>query len=120
VRLLLDEHLSPRLAAELRNAGHDVLTAAEAGLRQSADPDVLSWAVNERRAIVTANYRDFRLLHEVYLSRGKLHFGLILVPRRLSLGRAGMGRLVEALARLLQDNPSDSALAGTEVWLDDP
>jgi hypothetical protein len=119
VRLLLDEHLSPRLAAELSKAGHDVVTAAEAGLRQAADSGLFRQAVAERRAVVTANYRDFRPLHELHLSRGELHYGLILVPRRLSLGLAGLGRLAEAFARLLQDDPSDSALAGTEVWLDD-
>ena len=120
MRLLLDAHLSPRLAAELRKAGHHVVTAAEADLRRSADSDFFRQAVAERRAVVTANYREFRPLHELYLSRGELHYGLILVPRRFPVGLAGTGRLVGALARLLQDNPSDLALADTEVWLDDP
>lgn len=120
VRLLLDEHLSPAIAEQLRTIKHDVVAVAEVGLRQQLDALIMAWAVTEKRAVVTANYQDFRPLHEVYLSRGDLHYGLLLIPRRYSLAREGFGSLIEALARFLTDHPSDGALESAEAWLTSP
>ena len=119
LRLLLDEHLSPTIAAQLREFGHDVMAVVEVGLRQQLDIDVMAWAVGDRRAVVTANYQDFRRIKDVYLSRGDRHFGLVLVPRRFSLSRDGFGRLIQALDRLLTEHPSETAFESAEVWLDD-
>lgn len=117
MRLLLDEHLSPTIAQQLRSRGHDVLAVAEIGLRQQLDIEVMAWAVGERRAVVTANYQDFRRIHDVYLSRGDRHLGLVLVPRRFSLSREGFGRLIEALNGFLMEHPSETAFESAEVWL---
>jgi Domain of unknown function (DUF5615) len=117
VRLLLDEHLSPAIAEQLRSRDHDVVSVAEVGLRQQLDPAVMAWAVAEKRAVATANYQDFRPIHEVFLSRGDRHLGLILIPRRFSLAREGFGRLVEVLDRFLTDHPSENALESAEAWL---
>jgi hypothetical protein len=117
VRLLLDEHLSPAIAEQLRSRDHDVVSVAEVGLRQQLDSAVMVWAVNEKRAVATANYQDFRPLHEVYLSRGDRHYGLLFIPRRYSLAREGFGRLIEALARFLTEHPSENALESAEAWL---
>ena len=117
MRLLLDEQISRRIAEALRERGHDVLAGDEAGLAQRPDEEVLGWAVRDRRAVVTANYRDFRALHEVLLLRGERHSGLVLVPRRYSLSVAGFGHLIHLLDGLLQMHPSDDALDSTELWL---
>ena len=67
MRLLLDEDSQCRSRVRLlREAGHDVLTVAEAGLHSHRDKDVLARAVAERRTLVTRNIRDFLLLHEAY------------------------------------------------------
>jgi hypothetical protein len=42
LRLVLDEHLSPSIAEQLRACGHDMVTVAEAGLAGAADERVLS------------------------------------------------------------------------------
>jgi Domain of unknown function (DUF5615) len=117
VRLLLDEHLSPAIAEQLRTLKHDAVAVAEVGLRQRLDAEIMAWAVAEKRAVVTANYQDFRPLHEVYLSRGDRHFGLVLIPRRFSLAREGFGRLIEVLDRFPTDHPPENALESAEVWL---
>ena len=117
VRLLLDEHLSPAIAEQLRSREHDVVAAAEVGLRQQLDTEIMAWAVAEQRAVATANYQDFRPIHEVYLSRGDRHFGLVLIPRRFSLAREGFGRLIEVLDRFLTDHPSEIAMESAEAWL---
>lgn len=117
MRLLLDEHISRRIAEELRERGRDVLAVDEAGLAQRPDEEVLAWAVRDRRAVVTANYRDFRALHEALLLRGERHSGLVLVPRRYSLSVAGFGHLIRLLDAFLQMHPSDDALDSAELWL---
>jgi predicted nuclease of predicted toxin-antitoxin system len=117
VKLVLDEHLSPTIAEELRRRGHDVVAATEVGMRQQPDAALLAWAVGERRGVLTANYADFRALHETYLSRGEHHFGIVLVSRRFSLAEAAFGRLIDAVERLLKENPGETALESAEIWL---
>jgi predicted nuclease of predicted toxin-antitoxin system len=65
VRLYADEQF-PRIVSELlRNFGHDVLTVQEAGKGNQAIPDeeVLNFAIQEERAILTLNRYDFIQLH---------------------------------------------------------
>lgn len=119
MKLVLDEHLSPTIAEELRRRGHDVVAAAQVGLRQQPDAAVWAWAVAQGRAVVTANYGDFRALHQLYLSRGERRAGIVLVPRRFSLAEAGFGRLIGALERLLKEHSRDDALEAAETWLAD-
>lgn len=119
MKLVLDEHLSPAIGEELRRRGHDVVGAGEAGLRGQPDAKLLAWAVRESRAVVTADYADFRGLHEVYLSRGERHLGIVLVSRRFQLSEAGFGSLVAALDRLLTAHSGDRAFESVEAWLSD-
>jgi hypothetical protein len=59
----------------VRNLGHDVRTADEAGnANQGIDDDaVLAYAVSEHRAVLTHNRRHFIRLH----NRSTSHFGII-------------------------------------------
>jgi predicted nuclease of predicted toxin-antitoxin system len=79
VRLLLDEVLSPAIARDLRERGHDVLAVAEhPGWAALSDPEVLAVARTERRAIVTNNLRDYRPLHsDAITPGGPGHFGMV-------------------------------------------
>jgi len=118
VRLLLDEHLSSVLAEQLRARDHDVATAVEAGVNGVDDARALSWAVTERRAVVTNNIRDFRLLHAAYLTSGRSHYGIVLVPTsRYRLDRGHLGPLISALDELLCAHRADDALCDTEHFL---
>lgn len=76
-KLHLNEHLSPRLAAQLRNYGYDVTTSQEAELLSESDEKQFEYAASQERAIVTFNVRDFTLLHEKYQTKGKEHWGII-------------------------------------------
>jgi predicted nuclease of predicted toxin-antitoxin system len=65
-RIYADEHF-PRIVSEfLRTAGHDVLTVQEAGKAGLGipDPEVLEFAANNDRAILTLNRFDFIGLHK--------------------------------------------------------
>jgi predicted nuclease of predicted toxin-antitoxin system len=65
LRLLVDEDSQAKtLVRLLRAAGHDVLTAEDAGLNSLADSEVLARAVTEVRALLTRNCGDFLALHE--------------------------------------------------------
>ncbi len=78
LRLLIDEDSQARpLVAMLRQAGHDVLTASEAGLAQRSDAALLSAAQSDRRIVLTLNYRHFRELHD----SGAEHSGITVVCR---------------------------------------
>ena len=77
-KLHLNEHISPRLAAQLRRYGFDVTSSQELGLRAEDDDVQLARAVAEQRAIVTFNFDDYTFLHEKYWADGKEHWGIIL------------------------------------------
>jgi Domain of unknown function (DUF5615) len=119
VRLLLDEHYSPNIADELRNRGHDVVSAAERDdLRGLSDVELLTRATAERRALVTENVSDFMPLVRAAVAAGERHFGIVFTSQR-SLPRAlgTVGLYVERLDEVLQARPADDALADQVLWL---
>ena len=114
LRLLLDEHLSPEIARQLRVRGHEVLAVGERhDLRGRSNRVHLASQPDQRRVIVTRDLGDFRPL-----LAGALRSG----TRRFSLSRRGIGRVVHALDALLQSHPGDDAIVsrGGEIWLEDP
>lgn len=64
-RLYSDEQF-PKIVSELlRTMGHDVLTVQEAGNANLGIPDdqVLAFAINDKRSVITLNREDFIRLH---------------------------------------------------------
>ena len=63
--LFADENVPFPLVVALRDLGHDVLTALEAGRanQRIPDPDVLIHATALGRAVLTNNSWDFQRLH---------------------------------------------------------
>jgi predicted nuclease of predicted toxin-antitoxin system len=123
LKLLLDEHLSPEIARQLRERGHDAITVGErTDLRGRPDRVHFASLPEQQRVIVTRDLADFRPLHAEALRRGTPTYGLVCVSARFQLNRDGIGRLVTALDALLQANPEiDAAISlGGEVWLQDP
>ncbi|MGI8639273.1 MAG: DUF5615 family PIN-like protein [Pyrinomonadaceae bacterium] len=66
MRFYADENFPFYTVAELRNLGHDVLTAFEDGKanQKISDEEVLQRASELGRAVLTINRKDFRKLHE--------------------------------------------------------
>jgi len=119
LKLLLDEMLSPAIARALRARGHDVEAVKEhpdwEGL---ADPDLVALARRERRAIVTTNLRDFRMLHVERVTPGAAgHAGLVFVSTTRQLNSAAIGPLVAALEAKLAEYPGEQDLADAETWI---
>src|SRR5215472_8320991 len=106
------------MAEQLIRRGHDVVTAADAGLAGIDDAQVLAAAARDGRAVVTNNIRDFRPLHASYLTMNAVHYGIVLVPTsRYSLARDQLGTLITALDRLLVQLATEDALRDTEYFL---
>ena len=119
MRLLLDEMLSPAIARELRGRGHDVLAIADhPGWVALSDPEVMTLARTERRAVVTSNLRDYRPLHaDAITPGGPGQFGVIFMPGTYRRTRQDTGRIIAATEAKLAEYPGDEDLASGERWL---
>ncbi|MCX6553386.1 MAG: DUF5615 family PIN-like protein [Acidobacteria bacterium] len=120
MRLLLDEHLPPRIAVQLRLHGHDVVSVVERpDLHGSTDEKLWAAARTERRMIVTQDVGDFVRLALQDAAIGRPHPGLVLIHHRwFSRDDRHVGQLAESLSALLATNPADDPLAGRIIWLE--
>ena len=120
MRLLLDVHFSPVIAAQLRRRGHDVRAAAEDPVaRRLTDEALLEHAVDTVSALLTNNARDFVPIVQVWARAGRDHLGLLLTSdRSMPRDRAAIGRFVTTLHALLSEGPGHAALENRMVWLD--
>jgi predicted nuclease of predicted toxin-antitoxin system len=115
VKALLDEHLSPHIAALLREAGFDMLTVADRDdLIACSDRIIFEAATIEGRAVVTNNITDFRPLAAEWLVTGRTHPGLILLPSARTRTRAAVPALAAAVQAVLSANAD--GIAGSEHW----
>lgn len=75
-----NENFPRRVVNELRLLGHDVMTSLEAGRANQMVPDeeVLTFATQQQRAVLTLNRLDFFRLHG---STGAQHAGIIACTR---------------------------------------
>lgn len=75
-----NENFPRRVVEALRALGHDVLTSQEAGRANQMVPDeeVLQFATEQERAVLTLNRLDFFRLHR---NTESLHWGIIACTR---------------------------------------
>ena len=99
-RLLLDEMLSPVIAHQLRDRGHDVTAVAEQPhLTGLGDDEVLDLAAEQGRVLVTLNIADFVALDSRWKSAGRHHAGVVYVATSaFPQDRSFVGAVVNALA----------------------
>ena len=116
MRAVLDEQLSPQIAALLRQAGYDVDAVADReNLVGRSDRIILEVAYNEGRAVVTNNVKDFRPLAAEWLAQGRVHAGLILLPSTRTRTRDAIAAVAAAIENVLRDHPD--GLNGSERWI---
>jgi predicted nuclease of predicted toxin-antitoxin system len=76
MKFIIDEDLSPRVARYLcQEFCFDAIAVRDRGLLGATDPEVLEYAFNEDRILVTANVRDFERLAAAV----EIHAGIILI-----------------------------------------
>ncbi len=92
-RLYADEQFPFPVVALLRNFGHDTLTIQEAGNAGDDDLEVLAFAANNDRAVVTQNRRHFIRLH----AQQPNHSGIIVCTDDKNLERLAT-RINEAIS----------------------
>ena len=84
VRYFTDEYVATAIASGLRKRGVDVLTVVEAKLLDADDPELLAFAREQKRVIVTQD-RDFlRMAANEYD-----HPGVAYAPQGRSIGGDG-------------------------------
>ena len=94
-RLYADEQFPKSVSKLLQTMGHDILTVQEAGNANLGIPDeeVLSFAIGEKRTVVTLNRQDFIRLHR----SNSEHFGIIVCTNDSDRPRMAT-RINEAIA----------------------
>jgi predicted nuclease of predicted toxin-antitoxin system len=115
-RLLLDENLSPNLAARLRTRGHDAVHVKDVHLAGAHDAVIMLWAAEQGRTVVT---HDGDFVRNLRSQGSTLPSVIKLVDRDRSDAHGVSGTLAQA-ARLGEVLPRLGHLlrAGAAVTLD--
>ncbi len=99
IRLYLDADVDVKLAAYLRNAGYDCVSAREVGNEALDDEPQLAFATREGRVLLTHNIQDFVSIFERWWHAGRNHSGVV-VSQQIPLGelQRRVMRLLDAVA----------------------
>jgi hypothetical protein len=99
IRALLDEMLTPAIADQLNQRGHDVTAVKTSpGLIALSDEDLLAEATSDQRLLITLNVRDFVLIDRNWKAAGRAHAGLVYVmTSTFPQNRGFVGALVGSL-----------------------
>src|SRR5438445_7408435 len=72
----------------LRLSKIDVVTALQAGLDRKSDPEILEWAAEQSRVILTHDRNTMPGYAYQRVQKGKPMAGIFLVPRDMPVGQA--------------------------------
>jgi hypothetical protein len=99
IRLYLDADVDVRLAANLRRAGYDCVSAREVGNAALDDETQMVFAANEGRTLLTHNIQHFVPIFERWWHAGLSHPGVV-VSQQVPLGelQRRVLRLLDATA----------------------
>jgi predicted nuclease of predicted toxin-antitoxin system len=120
VRLLLDEMISPRIARELREAGHDVQAVKKdrPDLTSRSDHELIRQMTTEHRAIVTNDIADFQAIHDQLLAAGDEHYGMIFTfDATMPRTKEAIPQWVQTLTELLTEHTDDDGLRNQTLHL---
>jgi hypothetical protein len=114
-----DHNVSQPLAALMRLGNHMVITARDIGLDAAGDQRHLLVAAQRGLILVTHNVKDFRPLHDAWLTWSNAwsvtptHTGILIIPGRWEDERAAQ-ELEDFIA---QDNDLETgATSGDQTW----
>lgn len=97
----LDEDVSVLVASLLLARGIKAVTTRDAGQLGQSDRSQLDYAASHDMLFITHNRVDFEALHRQYLSAHKVHWGIVIVSRRLP--HAIVTNLLRLLNRMTAD-----------------
>ena len=121
MKLLLDELYAKQIAEDLREHGHDVVSAKERpDLEGVKDEELFSLMPAEQRAILTENWADYDRLMRVAADAGRTHYGVLFTTgRQLPRSRDTIGLYVRVLDDFLRRHPAVDAILNSSRWLPD-
>ena len=90
LRLLIDENFNHRILRGLKSRlpEIDFVVVQQVGLARFEDPALLRWAAQNDRTIVTHDRKTMRPYAGQLLRSGEPMAGLIVVPKKMAIGRA--------------------------------
>jgi hypothetical protein len=90
LRLFIDQDFDHDIlrGLRLRMSGLSVMTAREAGLDRTSDPEVLAWAAEEQRIVVTHDRNTMTRFAYDRVRAGLAMPGIFVVSRELPVGQA--------------------------------
>ena len=106
MKLYLDENIDPKGAKALREKRYDVMSTHDIKANGRSDDEQLKIAINEKRAIVTYNIKDYIPLVKEYISKGKSHYGIVLISNK-TIFQGNFKKLINSLEKLLQHKEKD-------------
>lgn len=107
IGLVLDEHLSPKVAAGLRQLGLPVVIYSMNEWRDGAflgrpDEEILAEAARQRLTLVTYDCRTIPALLKAWREQARSHAGIIYVSQR-TVPSDDIGSLVRSLAWVVRE-----------------
>ncbi|TAL22918.1 MAG: hypothetical protein EPN94_10255 [Nitrospirae bacterium] len=112
ISLYLDEDVRVLLAEILRSRGYDASHVLDIGRTGKSDDEQLAFAVRYKKAILTHNVRDYRILSKSYEAMEKEHFGIIVSEQ------IPFNELLRRTLKFLSSNTKDS-IKNRLIWLSD-
>ncbi len=90
LRLLMDEHIDPAIVTALRQRqpSLDIVTVQEVGLAHTPDPDILEWAAQHGRVVISRDKKTLGPDAWARVTRGLPMPGVAILLPRLALGDA--------------------------------
>lgn len=114
--LLFDEHVNVAACRRLRAEQVDVVHVLEVGLAGRPDPEVLRWAMERGRIVITRNYQDFAPLVQNLASRGVGFPGVLFLST--SIRQGDVGAHVRAIHGWMEAFAAgDTSVTGGFAWL---
>jgi len=106
-KFFADTRIAKAVALQLRMQGFDVLRCEDVGMAEAADVDLLTYATQVGRVMLTCD-KDFRLWYYDWIADGKSHTGIIKFDQEEHC--QNIGRIVKIVKFFyeLVDDPVDS------------
>ncbi|MGD1895816.1 MAG: DUF5615 family PIN-like protein [Phormidesmis sp.] len=109
---LLDEHISPKVAAQLQQKHHDIIVHTlqkwqQGQYLQASDETIINAASRQSLTLVTYDLKTIPTLLQTFALQKKSHMGIVFVDRR-TIAPSNIGGLVNAISRLWRSEQSNS------------
>ncbi len=101
IKLYTDADVHGKLAGIIRQHKFDAVSAYKVGNSRLDDPEQLTYAISQHRAILTCNIRHFAPLFDAYWQTERQHYGII-VSEQLPVGEM-LRRVLRLLNRVSAD-----------------